>query len=135
MGHILPSYYWKKVMKCRGIIRRSSNFNTQRIEHIYQDTHGKDVHIFLHYGDMVDASNLSRLIEKIEPDEIYNLAEMIKIAVGFKGEIEWDTSKPDGTPRKLLDISRIREKGWVPKVDLREGIIESYKVYAGRGKR
>lgn len=61
--------------------------------------------------------------------QIKELAEMVKKAIGFKGRIEWDTTKPDGTPRKLLDISRIRKLGWSPKVSLKEGIIKTYEWY------
>ncbi len=82
-GSYLAELLLQKGYEVHGIIRRSSNFNTQRIEHIYRDQHGKDVKIFLHYGDMVDASNLSRLIEKIAPDEIYNLAAQSHVGVSF----------------------------------------------------
>ena len=67
-----------------GIIRRASTFNTQRIDSSYQDPHEKDVRLKLHYGDLVDASNISRLVEKIEPDEIYNLAAQSNVAVSFE---------------------------------------------------
>lgn len=60
---------------------------------------------------------------------IRELAEMVADVVGYRGEIEWDTSRPDGTPQKLLDISRIRELGWSPEVDLREGIAATYRWY------
>jgi len=52
--------------------------------------------------------------------------------VGFEGEIEWDTSKPDGTPRKLLDVSRLTKLGWQPKVSLEEGIVRTYQWYVGK---
>ncbi|MBF0253333.1 MAG: GDP-mannose 4,6-dehydratase [Candidatus Omnitrophica bacterium] len=82
-GSYLAELLIKKGYEVHGIIRRSSNFNTQRIEHIYQDAHGEDVNMFLHYGDLVDSSNISRFIEKISPDEIYNLAAQSHVGVSF----------------------------------------------------
>ena len=67
-----------------GIIRRASTFNTQRIDEFYQDPHEENLRLKLHYGDLVDASNISRLVEKIEPDEIYNLAAQSNVAVSFE---------------------------------------------------
>jgi GDP-L-fucose synthase len=60
---------------------------------------------------------------------IRELAETVADAVGFEGEIEWDTSRPDGTPRKLLDVGRIRALGWRPTIDLREGIAQTYRWF------
>ena len=64
-----------------------------------------------------------------EDIKIKELAELIKEIVGFKGEIEWDTAKPDGTPRKLLDVSRLTKLGWQPKVSLEEGIKNTYQWF------
>ncbi len=64
-------------------LRRSSSFNTGRIEHLYQDFHVNDARVFLHYGDLADSSALSRLLEKIQPDEIYNLAAQSHVRVSF----------------------------------------------------
>ena len=63
---------------------------------------------------------------------IKELAEIVKDVVGYKGEIEWDSSKPDGTPRKLMDSSKLRKLGWKPKIDMREGIARAYKDFLGR---
>ena len=63
---------------------------------------------------------------------IKELAETVKEVIGFEGELEWDTSKPDGTPRKLMDSSRINALGWQPKVDLREGIARAYQDFLSR---
>lgn len=63
---------------------------------------------------------------------IKELAETVKEVIGFEGTLEWDTSKPDGTPRKLMDSSRINTLGWKPKVDLREGIARAYQDFLGR---
>lgn len=65
---------------------------------------------------------------------IREIAEMVKAVVGFKGEIEWDSSKPDGTPRKLMDSSRINALGWAPKVSLREGLALAYQDFLSRMK-
>jgi GDP-L-fucose synthase len=68
-----------------------------------------------------------------EDIKVKDLAVMIKNIVGFKGEIKHDLSKPDGTPRKLLDVSKIRELGWMPKVSLEEGIRRTYEKYLENG--
>ena len=104
-GSYLAELLLNKGYEVHGIIRRASTFNTQRIDKIYQDPHEKGVHLHLHYGDMVDASNLSRLIEKIEPDEIYNLAAQSHVGVSF--ELPEYTADTDamGTLR-LLDAIR-----------------------------
>ena len=60
---------------------------------------------------------------------IAELAELIADVVGYSGELEWDTSKPDGTPRKLLDVTRMRSLGWEPAIGLREGIASTYEDY------
>ena len=82
-GSYLAEFLLNKGYEVHGIIRRTSTFNTQRIDHIYQDPHEEDVKLHLHYGDLTDASNLSRLVEKINPDEIYNLAAQSNVAVSF----------------------------------------------------
>ncbi|MFH0813842.1 MAG: hypothetical protein V2A69_13560 [Pseudomonadota bacterium] len=64
-----------------------------------------------------------------EDIKIKDLAQMVKDIVGFEGELRWDTAKPDGAPRKLLDVSRIKTLGWEPKVSLNEGIKKTYEWY------
>ena len=64
-----------------------------------------------------------------EDSTIQELAELVRAVVGFTGEIQWDTSRPDGTPRKLLDVTRIRALGWKPRIDLERGIREVYKWF------
>ncbi|MCX8044133.1 MAG: GDP-mannose 4,6-dehydratase [Desulfobacterota bacterium] len=90
-----------------GIIRRSSSFNTGRIDHLYQDPHNKDVRLFLHYGDLTDSSNLNRLLEQIAPDEIYNLAAQSHVQVSF--EVPEYTAEVDaiGTLRFLDAIKEV----------------------------
>lgn len=83
-GSYLAELLLEKGYEVHGIIRRASTFNTHRIDHLYKDRHNKDVRMFLHYGDMTDSSNLNRLLEKIEPDEIYNLAAQSHVKVSFE---------------------------------------------------
>ena len=80
-GSYLAELLLEKGYEVHGIIRRSSSFNTGRIEHLYQDFHVNDARVFLHYGDLADSSALSRLLEKIQPDEIYNLAAQSHVRV------------------------------------------------------
>ncbi|TXJ24117.1 GDP-mannose 4,6-dehydratase [Brachyspira aalborgi] len=82
-GSYLAELLLEKGYEVHGIIRRSSSFNTGRIEHLYQDFHVNDAKVFLHYGDLADGSALSRLLEKIQPDEIYNLAAQSHVRVSF----------------------------------------------------
>ncbi|NMS89679.1 GDP-mannose 4,6-dehydratase [Clostridioides difficile] len=82
-GSYLAELLLDKGYEVHGIIRRASTFNTKRIDHLYKDPHEEDVNLFLHYGDVTDSSNLNRLIEKIKPDEIYNLASQSHVGVSF----------------------------------------------------
>lgn len=82
-GSYLAELLLEKGYEVHGIIRRSSSFNTGRIEHLYQDFHVNDARVFLHYGDLSDSSALSRLLERIQPDEIYNLAAQSHVRVSF----------------------------------------------------
>jgi GDPmannose 4,6-dehydratase len=76
VSHITPA-------QVHGIIRRSSSFNTGRIDHIYRDRHETGVKLFLHYGDLCDATNLITIIANVKPDEIYNLGAMSHVKVSF----------------------------------------------------
>ncbi|MFA5188763.1 MAG: GDP-mannose 4,6-dehydratase [Patescibacteria group bacterium] len=82
-GSYLAELLLEKGYEVHGIIRRSSNFNTNRIEHLYQDPHLDNVRLTLHYGDLTDSSNISRLIEKIKPDEIYHLGAQSHVRISF----------------------------------------------------
>jgi GDP-L-fucose synthase len=95
---------------------------------------------FLHVDDLADACLF--LMNHYDESEIINigwgkdqtireLADMISHIVGYKGSIKWDSGKPDGTPRKLLDVSRLTEKGWQAKINLEEGIRQVYRWYLG----
>ena len=82
-GSYLAEFLLDKGYIVHGIKRRSSQFNTQRVDHLYQDIHEKDSKFFLHYGDLTDSTNLIRLIEEIKPDEIYNLGAQSHVAISF----------------------------------------------------
>jgi len=83
-GSYLAELLLAKGYEVHGIIRRASTFNTERIEHLYQDPHLNNVKLFLHYGDITDSSNISRLIETIKPEEIYHLAAQSQVQVSFE---------------------------------------------------
>jgi len=83
-GSYLAEFLLKKGYEVHGIKRRSSSFNTQRVDQIYQDPHVKDSRFKLHYGDMTDASNLTRVMQEVQPDEVYNLAAQSHVAVSFE---------------------------------------------------
>lgn len=83
-GSYLAEFLLEKGYEVHGIKRRSSLFNTERVDHIYQDPHIKDPRFFLHYGDLTDSSNLTRLLSEIRPDEVYNLGAMSHVAVSFE---------------------------------------------------
>jgi len=82
-GSYLAELLLEKNYEVHGIIRRTSTFNTQRIDHLYQDPHIKGVHFFLHYGDLTDSSSINRLLEKVQPDEIYHLGAQSHVRVSF----------------------------------------------------
>jgi GDPmannose 4,6-dehydratase len=107
-GSYLTEILLEKGYEVHGIIRRSSSFNTGRIDHLYNDPEILNKKMFLHYGDLVDTSNMNRLLEKVEPDEIYNLAAQSHVKVSF--EVPDYTAQVDalGTLR-FLDA--IREVG------------------------
>ena len=83
-GSYLAEFLLDKGYEVHGIKRRSSSFNTQRIDHIYQDPHVENSRFKLHYGDMSDSSNLTRIIQEVQPDEVYNLAAQSHVAVSFE---------------------------------------------------
>lgn len=82
-GSYLAEFLLEKGYEVHGMIRRSSLINTHRIDHLYKDPHYNDVRLFLHYGDLTDSTNIIRLIQQIQPDEIYNLAAMSHVKVSF----------------------------------------------------
>ena len=105
-GAYLAEFLLAKGYVVHGIKRRASSFNTQRIDHLYQDPHEPDRSLILHYGDMTDSSSLTRIVQQSQPDEIYNLAAQSHVAVSFE-EPEY-TADSDGIGTlRLLEAIRI----------------------------
>ena len=105
-GAYLSEFLLKKGYEVHGIKRRSSSFNTQRIDHLYQDPHVENKHLILHYGDLTDTSNLIRIIQQVQPDEIYNLGAQSHVQVSF--EVPEYTADSDGIGTlRLLEAIRI----------------------------
>ncbi len=107
-GSYLAEFLLDKGYEVHGIIRRASVFNTERIDHIYQDPHDPERRLFLYYGDMVDGSNIARLVEKIAPDEIYNLAAQSHVGVSFEAPVYTADTDALGTLRLLEAIREAR---------------------------
>ena len=82
-GAYLTEFLLKKGYEVHGIKRRSSLFNTDRIDHLYQDPHETNIKLTLHYGDLSDSTNLIRIIQQVQPDEIYNLGAMSHVKVSL----------------------------------------------------
>ena len=107
-GSYLAELLLEKGYEVHGIIRRSSSFNTERIDHLYRDRHETGVKLFLHYGDLTDSSNISRILDEVKPDEIYNLGAQSHVRVSF--DLPEYTADADGLGTlRLLDA--IRDKG------------------------
>ena len=83
-GSYLAEFLLEKGYEVHGIKRRASSFNTQRIDHIFQDPHNSNNNFFLHYGDLTDSSNLTRILQEVRPDEVYNLGAQSHVAVSFE---------------------------------------------------
>ncbi|WP_341881934.1 GDP-mannose 4,6-dehydratase [Synechococcus sp. UW140] len=105
-GSYLAELLLQKGYEVHGIKRRASSFNTQRIDHLYQDPHEPDPRLKLHYGDLTDSSNLTRIIQQVQPDEIYNLGAQSHVAVSFE-EPEY-TANCDGLGTlRILEAVRL----------------------------
>src|SRR5687767_817415 len=115
-GAYLSDLLLKRGYEEHGVKRRSSLFNTERIDHLYQDPHEKNVQLTLHYGDLTDSTNLIRIIQEVQPDEIYNLAAMSHVHVSF--ETPEYTANADGIGTlRILEAVRLL------------GLIQKTKVY------
>ena len=115
-GAYLAEFLLKKGYEVHGIKRRTSLFNTERIDHLYRDPHEEDTNFFLHYGDMTDSLNLTAIIQKVQPDEIYNLAAQSHVAVSFE-QPEY-TANADGIGTlRILEAVRLL------------GLIDKTKIY------
>ncbi|MGC8521206.1 MAG: GDP-mannose 4,6-dehydratase [Steroidobacteraceae bacterium] len=105
-GAYLAEFLLKKGYEVHGLRRRSSLFNTERIDHLYMDPHERDVKFFLHYGDLTDTTSLIRILKSVEPDEVYNLAAQSHVAVSFETAEYTANADALGTLR-LLEAIRI----------------------------
>ncbi len=103
-GAYLAEFLLEKGYEVHGIKRRSSLFNTQRVDHLYQDPHEEKLRFVLHYGDLTDASNLIRIIQEVQPDEIYNLAAQSHVKVSFEAPEYTANADALGTLRILEAI-------------------------------
>ena len=105
-GSYLTELLLDKDYVVHGIKRRASSFNTERIDHLYQDPHENDPRLVLHYGDLTDSTNLIRIIQQVQPDEIYNLGAQSHVAVSFESPEYTANSDALGTLR-ILEAVRI----------------------------
>jgi GDPmannose 4,6-dehydratase len=105
-GAYLAEFLLGKGYEVHGIKRRASSFNTQRIDHLYQDPHEPDRRLILHYGDMTDSSSLTRIVQQSQPEEIYNLAAQSHVAVSFE-EPEYTVDSDGVGTLRLLEAMRI----------------------------
>ncbi len=105
-GAYLAELLLSKGYMVHGVKRRASSFNSARIDHLYQDPHGKDVRFHLHYGDMTDSTNLIRLVQEVQPDEIYNLAAQSHVQVSFETP-EYTANADAMGALRLLEALRI----------------------------
>ena len=105
-GSYLAELLLEKGYQVHGIKRRASSFNTSRIDHLYQDPHESDPRLVLHYGDLTDSTNLIRIIQQVQPDEIYNLGAQSHVAVSFESPEYTANSDALGTLR-ILEAVRI----------------------------
>ena len=115
-GAYLAEYLIKKGYIVHGIKRRASSFNTERIDHLYQDPHVDNRNLILHYGDLTDSMNLTRIIQEVQPDEIYNLAAMSHVKVSF--DTPEYTANADGLGMlRILEAVRLL------------GLVEKTRIY------
>jgi GDPmannose 4,6-dehydratase len=105
-GAYLAEFLLEKGYEVHGIKRRSSSFNTERIDHLYQDPHETEQKFFLHYGDLADSMSLVRIIQQIQPDEIYNLGAQSHVAVSFESP-EYIADTVGLGALRILDAIRI----------------------------
>ena len=105
-GSYLAEFLLEKGYEVHGIKRRASSFNTDRIDHLYHDPHDENQEFVLHYGDMTDATNLIRIIQEVQPDEIYNLAAQSHVAVSFETP-EYTANADAIGPLRMLEAIRL----------------------------
>src|SRR5213079_1155840 len=103
-GSYLAEFLLAKNYEVHGLVRRSSSFNTERIDHLYRDPHGTDVRLFLHYGDLVDGTGLREVLSRVQPDEVYNLGAQSHVRVSFDQPVYTVHSDAMGTIHLLEAI-------------------------------
>ena len=133
-GAYLAEFLLQKGYEVHGIKRRSSLFNTQRIDHLYQDPHVPDRNLHLHYGDLTDSTNLIRIIQEVQPDEIYNLAAMSHVAVSFEAPEYTADVDGIGTLRLLEALAEPDEARLLGPSILREIVFRVLQGEQGGGK-
>ncbi|PAC02949.1 GDP-mannose 4,6-dehydratase [Salmonella enterica subsp. enterica serovar Heidelberg] len=129
-GSYLAEFLLEKGYEVHGIKRRASSFNTERVDHIYQDPHSCNPKFHLHYGDLTDASNLTRILQEVQPDEVYNLGAMSHVAVSFESPEYTEIPQKETTPfypRSPYAVAKLYAY-WIT-VNYRE----SYGIYACNG--
>ena len=148
-GSYLAELLLDKGYEVHGVKRRSSSLNTARVDHLYSDPHEANTRLFLHYGDLTDATNLIRVMQEVQPNSdmgflnigtgqditIGEFAHLVAEIVGFKGKIAFDIARPDGAPQKLLDVSKVTRLGWSAKIPLRAGLAQAYADFLAGGGR
>ena len=113
-GSYLAEFLLNKGYEVHGVIRRSSSFNTGRIDHLFRDLHDREVRLFLHYGDLTDGASLRQILDRVQPDEIYHLGAQSHVKVSFdQPEYTVDTTAL-GTLRLLEALRRLRESTGCP---------------------
>jgi len=105
-GAYLAEFLLHKGYEVHGIKRRASSFNSARVDHLYKDPHEKDVNFYMHYGDLTDATNLIRVVQEVQPDEIYNLAAQSHVMVSFETP-EYTANTDAMGPLRILEAIRI----------------------------
>ena len=131
-GSYLAEFLLTKGYIVHGIKRRSSSFNTDRIDHLYQDPHVEDARFILHYGDLTDSTNLIRIIQQVQPDEIYNLGAQSHVAVSFESPEYTANSDALGTLR-ILEAVRIL--GLTKKHAFTKQVLVNYMVSCKRVRK
>ena len=107
-GSYLAEFLLSKSYEVHGIKRRASSFNTSRLDHLYKDPHSNNRDLILHYGDLTDSLNITNLIQKIQPDEIYNLGAQSHVAVSFETPEYTANSDALGTLRILEAVKNLK---------------------------
>ena len=125
-GSYLAELLLEKGYEVHGIKRRASLFNTNRIDHLYQDPHERNQRFILHYGDMTDSSSLIRIIQQVQPDEIYNLAAQSHVAVSFE-EPEYTANSDALGALRVLEAIRIH-----PETGEEDPLLSGFDVRALR---